>query len=53
MISSVDKQVHLFYTSSMKLSQYAKQQGISYRKEVAGRIGVDEAMALIRKPGLC
>src|SRR5712691_8499816 len=31
MISSVDKHVHLCYTSSMKLSQYAKQQGISYR----------------------
>ena len=31
MMSSIDKYVHLFYTSSMKLSQYAKQQGISYR----------------------
>ncbi len=31
MMSSVDKYVHLFYTSPMKLSQYAKQQGISYR----------------------
>src|SRR5712692_8825121 len=31
MMSSVDKYVHAFYTSSMKLSQYAKQQGISYR----------------------
>jgi predicted site-specific integrase-resolvase len=31
MISSVDKHVHLFYTSSMKLSQYAKQQGTRYR----------------------
>jgi hypothetical protein len=30
MIPSVDKQVHLFYTCSMKLSQYAKQ-GIGYR----------------------
>ncbi len=31
MMSSVDNHVHLFYTSSMKLSQYAKQQGISDR----------------------
>ncbi len=31
MMSSVDKYAHLFYTSPMKLSQYAKQQGISYR----------------------
>ena len=31
MMSSIDKYVHMFYTSSMKLSQYAKQQGISYR----------------------
>lgn len=31
MMSSIDKHVHLCYTSSMKLSQYAKQQGISYR----------------------
>jgi putative resolvase len=31
MMSSIDKYVHLFYTPSMKLSQYAKQQGISYR----------------------
>ncbi len=30
MMSSVDKHVHPFYTSSMKLRQYAKQQGISY-----------------------
>jgi putative resolvase len=30
-MSSVDKYVHMFYTSSMKLSQYARQQGISYR----------------------
>ena len=28
---NIDKHAHLFYTSSMKLSQYAKQQGISYR----------------------
>ncbi len=31
MVSDIDKCVHVFYTSSMKLSQYAKQQGISYR----------------------
>jgi predicted site-specific integrase-resolvase len=31
MISNIDKYIHLFYTSPMKLSQYAKQQGISYR----------------------
>jgi hypothetical protein len=31
MISSVDNHVHLFYTSSMKLSQYAKQLGTKYR----------------------
>ncbi len=30
-MSNVDKCVHVCYTSSMKLSQYAKQQGISYR----------------------
>jgi hypothetical protein len=30
MLSNIDKCVHLFYTSPMKLSQYAKQQGISY-----------------------
>ncbi len=28
---NIDKHAHLFYTSSMNLSQYAKQQGISYR----------------------
>jgi len=28
---NVDKRVHLCYTFLMKLSQYAKQQGISYR----------------------
>src|SRR6266550_2842632 len=31
MMSDVDKCVHLFYNPCMKLSQYAKQQGISYR----------------------
>ncbi len=31
MISNIDKYVHLFYTSRMKLSQDAKQQGSSYR----------------------
>jgi predicted site-specific integrase-resolvase len=31
MISNIDKCVHLFYTSPMKLSQFAKQQGISCR----------------------
>src|SRR5947209_19092502 len=31
MISNVDKWIHLCYSSCMKLSQYAKQQGISYR----------------------
>jgi putative resolvase len=30
-MSDIDKCVHMFYTFSMKLSQYAKQQGISYR----------------------
>ncbi len=29
MMSNIDKYVHPFYTSPMKLSQYAKQQGIS------------------------
>ncbi len=28
---NIDKHAHLFYTSAMKLSQYSKQQGISYR----------------------
>lgn len=31
MMSSVDKQIYLCYILWMKLSQYAKQQGISYR----------------------
>src|SRR3981081_741701 len=31
MMSYVNRCVHLCYTSPMKLSQYAKQQGISYR----------------------
>jgi putative resolvase len=31
MMPNVDKYVHVRYTFSMKLSQYAKQQGISYR----------------------
>jgi putative resolvase len=31
MMSNVDICVHLCYTGNMKLSQYAKQQGISYR----------------------
>lgn len=31
MMSNVDKWMHLCYSSCMKLSQYAKQQGISYR----------------------
>ncbi len=31
MMSCVDKYVQVYYTSAMKLSQYAKQQGISYR----------------------
>jgi hypothetical protein len=31
MMSNIDKYVHLFYTPPMKLSQYAKQQGLSYR----------------------
>jgi putative resolvase len=31
MISNADKYVHMCYTFRMKLSQYAKQQGISYR----------------------
>jgi putative resolvase len=31
MISCVDKYVQVCYTSAMKLSEYAKQQGISYR----------------------
>ena len=31
MMSNVDRCVHLCYTPCMKLSQYAKQQGISYR----------------------
>ena len=30
-MSSIDKYEHMFYTSLMKLSQYARQQGISYR----------------------
>src|SRR5438067_6250688 len=31
MMSNVDKWIYLCYISGMKLSQYAKQQGISYR----------------------
>jgi len=31
MMSDVDKWIYLCYISGMKLSQYAKQQGISYR----------------------
>lgn len=31
MMPNVDKHVQMCYTSRMKLSQYAKQQGISYR----------------------
>src|SRR5215471_19747025 len=31
MVSNVDKYVQTYYTLGMKLSQYAKQQGISYR----------------------
>jgi len=34
-MSSVDKNVHLFYTSSTKLRQYAKQQSRVYA-EIAG-----------------
>jgi putative transposase len=30
-MANIDKYVHLFYTPLTKLSQYAKQQGISYR----------------------
>jgi putative resolvase len=30
-MSSIDKYVHMFYISLRKLSQYARQQGISYR----------------------
>src|SRR5712691_4856659 len=31
MMSDVDKCIHMFYNFSLKVSQYAKQQGISYR----------------------
>lgn len=31
MSTNIDKRGYLYYTSGMKLSQYAKQQGISYR----------------------
>ncbi len=30
-MSFVDKYIHMFYTSAMKIGQYARQQAISYR----------------------